>query len=113
MSDPTSKPSSNEEEYFRKLDQEKLAKHRAEAQAAKAEADRAARKELHWMHCPKCGAGLVTENFRSIQVDRCPECEGVWFDAGEVEGLMGKEGAGSGFFGDLFGSISSRKKKSS
>ncbi len=113
MSDSTNKPSSNEEEYFQRQEQEKLAKHRAEVVAAKAAADRQAQKELHWMHCPKCGAGLVTENFRSIQIDRCPECRGLWLDAGEMEQVAGRESVATSFLGDLFGSLSTGGKKKS
>jgi Zn-finger nucleic acid-binding protein len=43
------------------------------------------------MKCPKCGADLNTVDYHGVQVDRCPECDGVWFDAGEVESLVEKD----------------------
>jgi Zn-dependent protease with chaperone function/Zn-finger nucleic acid-binding protein len=38
-------------------------------------------------HCPRCHAGLEEVSFlrADLRVDRCPECEGFWFDAGELE----------------------------
>lgn len=103
--------SSNEEEYFHKQEQELLAARRAEAALAKAAADREAVKQLHYMHCPKCGAMLTTETYHRVQVDRCPDCHGIWFDGGEAESLLDKEpGALSSMFGDLLGGKGKMKK---
>ena len=46
------------------------------------------------MKCPKCGADLGTEDYHGVQVDRCPECNGMWLDAGEIEDLLAREDAG-------------------
>jgi Zn-finger nucleic acid-binding protein len=46
------------------------------------------------MKCPKCGADLRTEEYHGIQIERCPECNGTWFDAGEAEDLLRREDAG-------------------
>jgi hypothetical protein len=78
------KPSRSEVEYFAKREAE-LLKKRREAQA-RAAAD--AERRSHFMKCPKCGADLVSEDYHGIQVDRCHECDGVWFDAGEAESLL-------------------------
>jgi len=88
----TDKPSRNEDEYFAKREAEIL-RARREA-AAKAEKDSA--RKLHFMKCPKCGGDLKTEEYRGIQIDRCPDCLGVWFDAGESEQLIKNEGTGLG-----------------
>jgi hypothetical protein len=61
------KPSRNEDEYFVKQSAELV---------------------------KKCGADLVTEDYHGIQVDRCPECTGMWLDAGEAEDLLRREDAG-------------------
>lgn len=81
------KPSRNEEEYFTRQEAERLKAGRTEAEARAAQAER----RSHYMKCPKCGADLTTEDYHGIEVDRCPECDGVWFDAGEVESLVKKE----------------------
>lgn len=93
------KPSRNEEEYFARIEAERLKERRAAAEQAAAAADR----KQHLMKCPKCGAGLVTEEYQNIQVDRCPECDGVWFDAGEVEQVLQQQEAGG--VGGLFRAI--------
>ena len=78
------KPSRNEEEHFAKIEADRL---KARQAAAAAEAEQA-KRQLHYMKCPKCGADLRTEQYQHIQVDRCPECDGIWFDAGEAESIV-------------------------
>ena len=86
----TDKPSRSEEEFFAKREAELRENRRAAAQVA---ADDAERKS-HFMKCPKCGADLQVEEYHGIEIDRCHECDGMWFDAGEAEELAGdgKEG---------------------
>jgi hypothetical protein len=106
------KPSSNEEEYFHKQEQEKLEKLKREGATRRAAEEKEARKALHQMKCPKCGGDLHEQAFHGVSVDRCGECGGVWFDAGEVESLVEKEAGGlQGFFGDLIKSLPHGKKK--
>jgi Zn-finger nucleic acid-binding protein len=40
------------------------------------------------MKCPRCGADLQVEHYSGIEVERCPECSGLWFDAGEADRLV-------------------------
>ncbi len=58
--------------------------------AAKAEKHRL--KELHWMHCPKCGQTLATENCGTVEIDLCPNCKGLWLDANELETIVANAG---------------------
>jgi hypothetical protein len=89
------KPSRNEEEYFKQQEAELQRRRRERADE---EAERQKRLS-HYMKCPKCGADLVVETISCIEVDRCPDCNGVWFDAGEVEALTGsRQGTASGLF---------------
>lgn len=44
------------------------------------------------MKCPACKDPLVVVERESIEVDWCPACHGVWFDAGELELLADKAG---------------------
>ena len=63
------------------------------------------------MHCPKCGADLTVEDYHGVEIDRCPECDGIWFDAGEAELLMEKESAGfGGIFRAIVGGVRGVKK---
>jgi Zn-finger nucleic acid-binding protein len=36
------------------------------------------------MICPKCRQDTIVVEHRQIELDYCPKCEGVWFDAGEL-----------------------------
>ncbi len=84
------KPSRNEDEYFAREEAERLRKLRE-----KDAATRAAQERLtHYMKCPKCGASLHTEAFHGVQIDRCPDCHGMWFDAGEIELILKEEDTG-------------------
>jgi hypothetical protein len=54
--------------------------------------ERAALRELHFMHCPKCGVEIEEITFRGVRIDKCFGCGGVWLDDGELEELAGKPG---------------------
>ncbi|HEU5218077.1 MAG TPA: zf-TFIIB domain-containing protein [Gemmatimonadales bacterium] len=84
---PTDKPSRNEDEYFAREEHERLARLRAKEAAERVAAER----KSHHLKCPKCGAGLVSEKFHGVQVDRCPEDGGIWLDAGEIDLLLKEE----------------------
>ena len=86
------KPSRNEEEYFARRDAELI---KAGREAIAAESKRRERAS-HYMKCPKCGGDLVTEEYHTIQIDRCPDCDGMWLDAGEVDLLVAGEDHGVG-----------------
>lgn len=45
------------------------------------------------MRCPKCRSDMQTVNYEGVEVDRCGSCQGLWFDAGEVEALADKQAA--------------------
>jgi Zn-finger nucleic acid-binding protein len=40
------------------------------------------------MVCPRCGADLRTVERQGIEIERCPNCRGVWLDRGELEKLV-------------------------
>jgi hypothetical protein len=88
------KPSEKEEEYIARLEFEEQKK-REEEKAAQLEADEKKRmKEMHYMHCPKCGMQLIEINYKGIAVDKCSSCEGIWLDAGELEAVSKFESTG-------------------
>ena len=37
------------------------------------------------MRCPKCGARLAEISYKDMLIDKCINCQGVWFDVGELE----------------------------
>ena len=84
----------DEQESEREI-REELARRREQAmlrhsQLRSEERDRL--RALHWMRCPKCGAELSEVQFRSVRVDKCFTCGGVYLDDGELEQLTGKPG---------------------
>jgi uncharacterized protein len=56
-------------------------------------------KDLHFMKCPKCGHEMKEESLQDVKIDRCSFCEGIYFDAGELDQvLLKKEEERKGFF---------------
>jgi uncharacterized protein len=47
------------------------------------------------MICPVCGKDALIVEYKGIELDYCPACSGVWFDAGELELLLEAAGLGS------------------
>jgi uncharacterized protein len=44
--------------------------------------------------CPKCENSTMTKiSFHGVEVDRCPQCGGIWFDILEQEDLKKKKGS--------------------
>ena len=78
-------------------------KREAAEQAQKSEAAEA-RRQAHWRKCPKCGADMRVEKIADVEVEKCPDCGGIFFDRGELETLMlRQEGEKRGFFRKLLG----------
>jgi uncharacterized protein with PIN domain len=91
--------SDKEEEYFLKLEAQKL-KEQAEKHKAELEAKELERlKELHYMRCPKCGMDLEEISYREVKIDKCFSCGGVWLDDGELEAVAERESSGGVFAG--------------
>ena len=94
------KPSSNEEEFFAKQDAELMKEHRATLDAAREKAER----HSHHMRCPKCGGGLKTRVHHHVKIDECPDCHGIWLDAGELSQLERvQDGKVESYVKSLFG----------
>lgn len=80
-------PSEKEEEYFARLEMEQRKKREEENKKKVAEEEKKRLKELHYMHCPKCGMELREIDYKGIRIDKCFHCEGIWLDAGEMESI--------------------------
>ena len=82
------------------LDAARLAREKREAERLKAgnEEERRRLRELHFMKCPKDGHDMKEEVLDAVKVDRCSFCEGIFFDAGELDQLFLKRDDRSGFF---------------
>jgi hypothetical protein len=85
------KPSGPEEEYFVRLEAERMRKLVHEHQLKMNEEERERQQKLHFMRCPKCGAELEEIAFGDVRVDKCFNCEGLWLDRGELETIQSKD----------------------
>lgn len=47
-------------------------------------------KAIPRWHCPKCEIAMKSEMLGAVMVEKCPRCQGLFFDAGELETLLGK-----------------------
>jgi Zn-finger nucleic acid-binding protein len=45
------------------------------------------------MKCPKCSSDFEQISFSDIEIDRCTNCKGLWFDLMEKEDLVRLEGS--------------------
>lgn len=45
------------------------------------------------IQCPKCQGSLEAVVFADIEVDRCTECKGIWFDSMEAQKLKKIKGS--------------------
>lgn len=81
-------PSENEERYFKEHDLRLRMERLEQEQRALAESEKRRLKEVHYMHCPKCGQKLATEKYGNVEVDVCPSCKGMWLDAQELEQIL-------------------------
>ena len=47
--------------------------------------------DVHSIECPKCGHGMDEVSYGGdVLIDRCTNCQGLWFDQGEAELLKSK-----------------------
>lgn len=88
------KPSEREEEFMARMEYEKKKKIEEEKHKKLAEEEKGKLKDLHFMRCPKCGMELIEIDYKTIKVDKCSECEGIWLDAGELEAVSKLEKTG-------------------
>lgn len=95
-----------EDEWFRAnerklLEEAREARARREKERAQKEAagESERLRQLHFMKCPKCGHDMKEEDLAGVKVDHCTFCEGLYFDAGELDQVMlKKEEDRKGFF---------------
>ena len=79
------KPSEQEDEYFARQEIQRRLKAEAEKTLKMDEEEKKRLRELHYLHCPKCGSNLEEAVIKEVTVDLCPGCHGIFLDAGELE----------------------------
>lgn len=75
-----SKPSRNEEEYFRRETFRSRMELARKKEAERAAAERAAWLRDHGGRCPACGSGLEEHREPEARFQQCPSCMGVWME---------------------------------
>jgi uncharacterized protein len=44
------------------------------------------------MKCPKCWkTEMESKTYKGVEIDRCPDCKGIFFDKGELESILEKK----------------------
>lgn len=86
--------SNPEDEYFAKLDREKMDKLKAKLEQERTVASRDEERRIHFHRCGKCGAQMETKSFRGVEIEICPACGAVLLDPGELEQLAGADRSG-------------------
>jgi RNA polymerase-binding transcription factor DksA len=81
-------PSDVENRYFHEQELKRHLEARRREQEAMVAQEKARLKELHYMHCPKCGQKLLVERYHQTEVDVCPSCKGLWLDAKELDAIL-------------------------
>jgi Zn-finger nucleic acid-binding protein len=52
------------------------------------------------MECPKCDSAMEQVTFKTVTVDRCTQCRGIWFDGVEHKELKQLKGSEAVDVGD-------------
>ncbi len=88
------KPSTTEDEYFVREDAEKKRRLALQTKKELQAAELKRLKDLHFMHCPKCGLQMHEVRYRGVDVDVCFACKGIFLDEGDVAHLQKPESKG-------------------
>ncbi|ALC16424.1 hypothetical protein DSOUD_1646 [Desulfuromonas soudanensis] len=73
-----------ENEFFHRLEQEKIEKMKEEAREQSI-------RQVCLGRCPKCGEAIVPMIFRGVPLDKCPGCGGVWLGPKDIQILAEKD----------------------
>lgn len=90
----------HEDHFFHEENQRLIAERRRLLEEKKAQEEKELRKGVHWMKCPKCGHDMEEINLEGILVDKCTDCQGVFFDKAEVD-LLYEAIGNQGFLGRI------------
>ncbi|NCG20215.1 MAG: hypothetical protein GWP91_14495 [Rhodobacterales bacterium] len=93
---------SNEDDYFKRIENEKKAALKSKIDTDASAVASAERKATHWHKCGKCGQDMETLAYRGVEIEKCPDCHSVLLDPGELQILAGEESATLGSFFGMF-----------
>ncbi len=82
------KPSEKEQQYFIEKEMKRLKKIREEHLKSMAESERNAMRDLHYLHCAKCGQTMQPTTLSGGEIEVCPDCGGIYLDRGELAKIV-------------------------
>ena len=77
-----------EKEYFIRQEIERLKVLREKHLRETVQKTRDEMKQLHHMHCAKCGQHMETTILETVEIEVCPDCGGIYLDAGELGKIL-------------------------
>jgi Zn-finger nucleic acid-binding protein len=80
-----------EDEYFARIEASKKARLTAILADSERKEEAERLKELHHLHCGKCGQKMETTHYKGVEIEVCPACGAVLLDSGELQVLAGEE----------------------
>jgi uncharacterized protein len=87
-------PSTPEDEYFVRENAEKMRRLALQSKRSLAADEQKRLRDLHYMHCPKCGMEMKEVRYGKLDVDACFSCGGVFLDKGEIDVIARPEQKG-------------------
>lgn len=88
----TIKPSQPEEDYFAREETLKKKRLAEEVRHRYQDQEREQLREVHWMHCPRCGLELQSISYKGFKIDKCFACGAVVMGIADLEKIGGQEG---------------------
>ena len=79
----------NEDSYFAAKEHELIEELKTEFHNTEA-----ARREAQMATCPKCSGKFQKYKFMGFSLERCENCEGIWLNKGELDGILRQQARG-------------------
>ena len=79
----------NEDSYFAAKEHELIENLRIEFHKVQA-----ARRDAAMATCPKCSGRFQKYPLLGFMLDRCENCEGIWLNKGELDGILRQQARG-------------------
>jgi len=97
----------NEDSYFALKEYELIEEMKSEHQKAKA-----AERQALMATCPKCSGKLAKYAVKSVDVERCENCEGMWLNKGDLAEILRRQAGGplGAFIGRCFAKVEVTRK---
>ena len=87
--DPPFDEHANEESYFAVKEHDLVEEMKSEFRK-----DETARRAAQMAICPKCSGKFAPYRFVGFDLERCANCQGIWLNKGELEGILRQQARG-------------------